>query len=143
MRRMVLSAAIACGLLAALALTASANHSQTDLLSIGPNGGNGALDVLYGGASPDGSLVYFTTTESLVSADTDASTDVYERSETGTTTLISTGPNGFNGPYEARFGGVSSDGQHVFFETTEQLVSTDNDSKRDVYERYAGTTTLV
>jgi len=143
MRRMVLSAAIACGLLAALALTASANHSQTDLLSIGPNGGNGALDVLYGGASPDGSLVYFTTTESLVSADTDASTDVYERSETGTTTLISTGPNGFNGPYEARFGGVSSDGQHVFFETTEQLVSTDTDSKRDVYERYAGTTTLV
>jgi hypothetical protein len=142
MRRALLLAALSLGGLGAFVFTANANHSQTDLISIGPTGGNGAADVFYGGATPDGSHVYFTTTESLVSADTDSSADVYERVGT-TTTLISTGPTGGNGPNDASFGGVSADGAHVFFQTAEQLTSTDTDSSTDVYERFGGTTTEV
>src|SRR5437588_6457647 len=112
MRRALFLAAGSLATLALLAQTSAGNHSQTDLLSIGPNGGNGPADVIYGGATPDGSHVYFTTTESLVSADTDNSMDVYERVGT-TTTLISTGPTGGNGPFDASFGGVSADGTHV------------------------------
>jgi hypothetical protein len=141
-RRALFLAAVCLFVLGALSLTASANHSQTDLVSIGPDGGNGAFDTQYGGTSADGSHVYYTTTESLVSADTDSSTDVYERVGT-TTTLISTGPTGGNGAYQARFAGVSADGTHVFFDTKEALTSSDTDSARDVYERFGGTTTEV
>ena len=125
-----------------LAGEAGANHSQTDLVSIGPTGGNGATGGNYGGSSADGSRVYFTTDESLVSADTDSSDDVYERAG-GTTTLISTGPINGNGAHQASFAGVSADGLRVFFDTTEQLTSTDTDSARDVYERAGGTTTQL
>jgi hypothetical protein len=140
-RRALFAAALSLAMLAALSPAANADR-QTDLLSIGPNGGNGAADVFYGGTTPDGSHVYFTTTESLVSADTDSSADVYERVGT-TTTLISTGPTGGNGPNDASFGGVSADGAHVFFQTAEQLTSADADSSTDVYERFGGTTTEV
>jgi hypothetical protein len=118
----------------------AANHSQQDLLSIGPDGGNGAFDVQYGATSADGSRVFFTTLEKLVVGDTDGSTDVYERAG-DTTTLISTGPTGGNGADEAHFAGVSADGMHVFFTTKERLTSTDTDSALDVYERFGGTTT--
>jgi hypothetical protein len=141
-RRGLFLAAVCLFVLGALALTASANHSQTDLVSIGPDGGNGAFDAQYGGTSADGSHAYFTTTESLVSADTDSSTDVYERVGT-TTTLVSTGPTGGNGAFQARFAGVSTDGTHVLFDTKEALTSSDTDSARDVYERFGGTTTEV
>jgi hypothetical protein len=141
-RRALFLAAVCLLVLGALSLTASANHSQTDLTSIGPDGGNGAFDALYGGASSDGSHAFFTTSESLVSADTDSSADVYERVGT-TTTLISTGPTGGNGALQARFGGVSADGTHVFFDTLEALTSSDTDNARDVYERFGGTTTEV
>jgi hypothetical protein len=142
-RRVALLAATVAAVFAIpLVVDGAANHSQTDLMSIGPNGGNGTPLAQYGGISADGSSVFFTTTESLVGADTDSSGDVYEREGT-TTTLISTGPINGNGAHQAQFAGVSADGSRVFFDTSEQLTSTDTDGARDVYERFAGTTTHV
>ena len=69
---------------------------QTTLVSTGPAGGNGATGAGFAGASADGSRVFFVTIEPLVSADTDRTQDVYERSG-GQTTLVSTGPTGGNG----------------------------------------------
>ena len=137
-------AAAAAGLLvtAALAAVAWASHDSIELVSTGPAGGNGAATVAYAGASEDGGRVYFQTIESLVASDTDARTDVYERSGT-TTTLISTGPTGGNGAFNAFFAGTSADGSRVFFGTSERLVAGDNDSQSDVYERTGGVTTLV
>ena len=84
------------------------------------------------------------TSESLVSADTDAFQDVYERSG-GVTTLVSTGPNGGNGAFHASsfISSVSDDGSRILFETSESLVSGDTDTRTDVYERSGGATTLV
>ena len=137
-------AAAAAGLLVTLALAAGAwaSHDSIELVSTGPAGGNGAATVAYAGASEDGGRVYFQTIESLVAADTDARTDVYERSGT-TTTLISTGPTGGNGAFNAFFAGTSADGSRVFFGTSERLVAGDNDSQSDVYERVGGATNLV
>ena len=70
--------------------SASGNHSVTDLLSIGPDGGNANVPATYQGASEDGTHVFFRTDESLVSADTDFSFDIYQRFGT-TTTLMSIG----------------------------------------------------
>jgi hypothetical protein len=121
---------------------AAASHNLTELVSTGPAGGNGATAAVYRGASEDGTRVFFQTSEPLVSGDTDASTDVYERSG-GSTTLLTTGPNGGNGSNSATFAGASADGSHLFFRTTEKLVASDTDSAMDVYERFNGQTTLV
>ena len=59
--------------------------------------GNGAIDAIFAGASADGTRVFFTTQEQLVASDTDFAIDVYQRLS-GTTTRISTGVNGANGP---------------------------------------------
>jgi hypothetical protein len=141
-RWLVCLAALCVSAAGVFALTAGANHSQTELISTGPNGGNGPKEAEWGGVSSDGTHVYFTTSESLVSADTDSAIDVYERVG-ATTTLVSIGPTGGNGAIEARFSGVSADGSRVFVETAEQLTSTDTDSGWDVYERSGGTTTQV
>jgi hypothetical protein len=114
----------------------------TTLVSTGTSGGNGGFDVTFDGASQDGSRVFFETDEQLVPADTDNSTDIYERSG-GTTTLISTGPSGGNGGFTPVFDGNSADGTHVFFDTAEPLVSGDTDTQSDVYDRSGGTTTLI
>lgn len=115
----------------------------TTLLSTGPNGGNGAFNALFDGASKDGTRVFFHTSEKLVIADDmDSSPDIYERSG-GTTALISTGPDGGNAAVPASFRNASDDGAHVVFETYESLVSTDTDPTTDVYERFNGATTRV
>ncbi len=114
----------------------------TTLVSAGEINGNGANNAVLGGASSDGSKAFFNTTEQLVSADTDSSQDLYERSG-GTTTLVSAGEINGNGELAAIFSGASSDGSKVFFITFEQLVSADTDSSQDVYERSGGTTTRV
>jgi len=126
----------------ALAAGAWASHDSIELVSTGPAGGNGAATVAYAGASEDGGRVYFQTIESLVASDTDARTDVYERAGS-TTTLISTGPTGGNGAFNAFFAGTSADGARVFFGTSERLVAGDNDSQSDVYERAGGVTSLL
>ena len=78
----------------------TANHSTKDHLSIGPTGGNGPADVFFSFASGDGARAFFETPESLVAADTDTAYDIYQR-QVGTTTLISTGPTGGNGNFDA------------------------------------------
>lgn len=115
---------------------------ETVLLSVGPGGGNGAHFVVADGVSADGGHVFFETAESLLAADTDSETDVYERAGE-TTTLVSVGPDGGNGAWAAAYAGASDDGNHVFFETDEQLLSADTDSSSDVYERAGETLTLV
>ena len=125
------------------AIDAGANHSVTNWLSTGPNGGNGAFDASVEGFSDDGTRSFFQTDEKMVAADTDDSIDIYERSG-NTTTLISTGPNGGNGDFGADFFDASKDGSRVAFETNESLVAADNDGGfRDVYERANGVTSLV
>jgi hypothetical protein len=114
----------------------------TTLLSIGPGGGNGASDVFFSGASADATQAFFETDESLVSGDTDTFYDVYMRAG-GVTTLMSVGPTGGNGPSDVLFHEVSRDGSAVFFETDEQLTSSDSDAELDLYMRSGGTTTHV
>ena len=115
----------------------------TNLISTGPNGGNGAADAFFDGASSDGTKVFFHTTEALVAGDTDGTNDVYQRSA-GTTTIISQGPTGGNGSSDAFYVGCNQDGSRVWFVSYEELTSADNDhSHKDVYERSGGTTTLL
>jgi hypothetical protein len=106
-------------------------------VSAGQINGNGALNAFFEDASADGSRVFFNTAEPLVAADTDASSDVYERSG-GTTKRVSTGQINGNGPFDAAFTGASADGKRVFFQTKEKLVSGDTDSAQDVYQRSDG-----
>ena len=94
----------------------------TALISTGPDGGNGAFEARFGDATQDGSRVLFTTAESLVAADTDGRADVYGRGAGGTT-LISIGPDGGNGPFDAGFPSLSADGSSAFFATAESLAA--------------------
>jgi hypothetical protein len=127
----------------------------TTLISTGPAGGNGPIPVCEKTTtvqlpcpwqmSDDGARVFFITRESLVLEDTDGSFDIYERSGT-TTTLVSTGSAGGNGPIDVGWDSslrITGDGTHAFFRTTEALVPEDTDTSVDLYERTAGTTRLV
>jgi hypothetical protein len=114
----------------------------TSLVSTGSTSGVGVFPALYAGSSEDGLRVFFESHEPLVVADTDTQTDVYERSG-GTTSLVSVGATGGNGPLPASFSGASSDGARVFLMTDEQLYGADTDAFSDVYERWGGGTTLV
>jgi hypothetical protein len=114
----------------------------TTLVSTGPAGGNGAFDAAYHGSTPGGAQIFIQTRERLTPADTDSAVDVYERTG-GTTTLVSTGPTGGNGAFDAHFRKPSDGGSRLFFDTAERLTSFDTDTAVDVYERAGGTTTLV
>ena len=96
----------------------------------------------FGGASADGSHVFFETNDRVLPADTDKSQDLYDWAA-GTVTLISTGPDGGNGDGNVTFAGTSPGGDVAFFETVESLVSSDSDSSQDVYQRAGETTALV
>jgi hypothetical protein len=93
--RLLAAAALPIGVgLTAFAGMAGANHDLLQHVSIGEakDGGNPAI---FDEVSADGSRVFFSTTDSLVSADADSSQDIYERSGT-TTTLVSAGQiNGY------------------------------------------------
>ena len=114
----------------------------TTLASTGPIGGNGNYFAELRGTVDDGSSVFFSTQEQLVSADTDDYFDVYERSG-ATTTLVSTAPGTGNGPYAAQFSDTTPDGSHVFFRTQEPLVPADTDDEWDIYDRSGSATTLI
>jgi len=114
----------------------------TSLVSTGPAGGNADLDAGYRDISADGTHVFFQTAESLVAGDTDAQSDLYDRSG-GTTTLLSTGPGGGNGALGAAYEGTAADGTRVFFSTTEPLTAADTDTRRDIYARDGGATELL
>jgi hypothetical protein len=109
----------------------------------GAGAGGSPQAALFEGSSSDGTKVFFETNETLVAADTDGQSDVYERSS-GATTLVSAPGAGASGlPQAALFEGSSSDGTKVFFDTSENLVTADTDGQTDVYERSSGATTLV
>ncbi len=119
-------------------------------VSLGPAGGNDAYNALFEKASADGTLVFFSTEESMVEADTDHRSDVYMRNMiTGTTTLVSVGepacaPACGNGPVDAGFAGASADGNKVFLVSEERLAAADTDNSVDVYVRdLAGETTKL
>jgi len=117
--------------------------SQVALVSFGPDGGNGPHDAHLAAVNRAGGRIFISTREQLLASDTDQAVDIYQRSG-GVVTLISTGPNGGNGPWHAELAGISENGRDVFFETNEQLVATDTDGVQDVYQRSdAATTSLV
>jgi hypothetical protein len=113
----------------------------TTHVSTGPSD-DGPFDATLQGVSRDGARVVFGTTESVTGADSDGRFDIYERAG-GSTTLLSVGPAGGNGPVDAFLGGMSDDGRRVFFESAEQLTGDDSDGFTDVYEREGSTTTRL
>jgi hypothetical protein len=103
--------------------------------------GNGEVPVTFVGATPSGSKVFFTTTESLSEADGDGAGDVYAREPSATAPVLATPGTSTT----ATFLGASPDGSQVVFETTDKLSLADTDSEADIYERdlAAATTRLV
>lgn len=110
-----------------------------------------AADANFNGASADGSVAVFSTTDKLVPGDTDSKRDVYQRSfDSGVgayvTREVSTGLTGGNDAYDATFQGISANGREIFFSTQEPLVAADGDkSSVDVYahDTVTGSTVLV
>lgn len=93
--------------------------------------------------SRDMSRIFFNTTAQLVPEDVDVLSDVYQWSN-GVFTLVSAGPSGGNGAWEALPVGASRDGSRVFFRTNETLVPEDLDlSDDDLYQHAGGQTTLL
>jgi Tol biopolymer transport system component len=94
------------------------------------------FDAEGGGASQDGSRVWFMTNQPQPGlGDTDAVTDVYERSADGGLRLISLPTSG---AFEAGIRDASLDGSRVWFFTAEPYPALgDTDAHRDVYERSA------
>jgi hypothetical protein len=114
----------------------------TTLTSTGPAATGQSLPAAFHRISADGAQILFNTAERLTGGDVDDSQDVYERSG-ATTSLVSIGPSGGNGEFDAAFAGLSGDGQHVLFDTAEALVSQDTDGASDVYERSGGATSWI
>jgi Tol biopolymer transport system component len=109
------------------------------LLPVGQN-----CDPTFGGASSDGSHVFFESNERISGADEDSSQDVYDWSGSGSAALASTGPSGGNGAFNAIYAGTSGSTGAVYFETSEALDPViDKDTEQDVYVRSIGTTELV
>jgi hypothetical protein len=106
-----------------------------------PSGQN--CEPSYGGASADGSHVFFETNERLSGEDTDSSQDVYDWSGGATATLSSIGPDGGNGEPSVTYAGTTPTGSVVYFETDEALVASDTDLTQDVYQRTGGITSVV
>jgi Tol biopolymer transport system component len=108
--------------------------------------GSGTKPVTFQGASSDGSKAIFTTAESLAGADEDEDADLYERDLPGAggeTKLVSTPGAGVEPcpavRCEPSTSGISSDGSHVFFETSERISAGDEDDFQDVYAWTGGT----
>lgn len=84
----------------------------------------------------DFGTVYFTTTDSLVGADTDGGyADVYEWSRGGGARLLS--PAG-DAPYNALYMDSTPDGASIFFVTAEPILPQDVNATRDLYVARAG-----
>lgn len=97
----------------------------------------------YGGLTPDGSWVFFTSPQTLTVDDNDPGhNDLYARSR-GVTSLVSAA-TGVTEPNEGSgFDSTSADGTHVFFTTAAKLSTDDHDDSWDIYERFGQVTTLV
>ena len=109
--------------------TSSAAGSLTRALDRARTAATAPMHAFFGGSSQDGTQLFFETYESLVTSDTDANTDVYERYG-GATEHLSAGVSGGNGAFDATFRAVSSDGQRVFIRTAESLLAADTRRRR-------------
>ena len=101
---------------------------------------------IYRAGTADGSRIFFETRAQLTNGDHDTSQDVYEwTAGSGTLALVSTSEAGEEGEgeFNAVYAGFAAEGSEVFFETSEPLATEDGDEASDVYERSAGSTTLV
>jgi hypothetical protein len=126
----------------ALPTTGDADTADDLYRSTGPSdadktllSGSGSTAVIWRTASDDAARVFFTSTDSLVGADTDTTQDVYVN-EAGAVTLVSSG----TANTVANLAGRSSDGSRAFFNTAEPLAG-DTDTAVDVYESKVGTVT--
>ena len=59
------------------------------------------------------------------------------------TNWLSTSPTGGNGAFDASVEGFSDDGSRAFFQTDEQMVAADTDSRDHHFDRAAATTTRL
>lgn len=106
-------------------------------------------DARYEGIAEDGGVAVFSTTDKLVTGDTDIQRDVYVRDfEEGlgyVTREASLGPTGGNDAFAAQFLAIDPAGAGVFFSTRERLTVDDKDSATDIYVRdlELNSTTLV
>jgi hypothetical protein len=105
----------------------------TTLISAGTDAN---LTASFAAASSDGSDVFFTTTEKLVSGDTNGATDVYEwaGAEPG---LVTSGTCTQVTGCGSTFNSSTADGGTILFTTTERLDSGDTDDSADIYEAQA------
>jgi Ca2+-binding RTX toxin-like protein len=105
----------------------------------GPGGADEAVDATFDGASTDGRIVNFSTTEKILGSDPDSKQDVYQRDQgAGITRHASdrVNDNSVDQEKDADFAGMSADGSRVFYTTTEQIRVIDGDATSvDVYER--------
>ena len=100
------------------------HNGQTTLLTVG----DGPFDTFFGGASDDGSVLYFQTQEALVASDTNGDYDLYER-KAGQTILVPQPQTGRS----CGTGGVVSDTGDLVFATDVPLAASDTDANVDVY----------
>jgi hypothetical protein len=85
--------------------------------------------------TPDGSRIFFTSSEPLVSQDRNAVDDVYEWHD-GALSLVSSGAAESGGSF---FDGVTADGATAFFNTADTLLPRDRDGgARDIYAARIG-----
>jgi hypothetical protein len=113
-----------------------------------PACGNDGSDANFLGASADGTKVAFESSEPLT-GQPDAKPRIYLRDmskpASETTQLVSpsgTCPEGKSAEEcEPSFGGISSDGSRVFFETSAQVTGDDTDKAQDVYAWSGGVVT--
>lgn len=87
--------------------------ATTQLVALPQGGGTAAHDAVYNGSSNDGSHTLFTTSQPLLPADTDTSSDVYDLTSHGLG-LIST-VTGVQPDLGAAFFGASADGTRVLY----------------------------
>jgi hypothetical protein len=110
-------------------------HDADGSLRLVTAGPSGNVDVVFAGATPDGSRVFFRTRAALLPGDdNDIAADVYERDADGSLRLVTAGPSG---NVDATFAGATADGSRAFFETAAALIAADDDLATDVYERDA------
>jgi Tol biopolymer transport system component len=109
--------------------------------------------------SPDGRYAVFATAAPLLAGDSDESLDVYRYdADSSTLTLVSAGPQGGNGAFDAKiepasfpaamvadhpYRAMSDDASRIFFTTAERLLPEDRNEVADVYEWANGDLGLI
>ncbi|GIJ49602.1 hypothetical protein Val02_64880 [Virgisporangium aliadipatigenens] len=113
-------------------------------VSVGTDGTEGDDDSREPAISADGRYVVFSSESRLAPADTNYADDVYLRdTATGTTELISVGPDGNAVPYgDSNLPRVSADGRYVAF-TSSAAVTAGTTGGTYLRDRGTGTTTRV